>query len=237
MVKLDMKLAVMQPYLLPYLGYFQLASSVDNFVIYDNIQYTKRGWINRNRYLRGGQPATFTVPLQQGSSDLEIRQRFIADNYNPEKLLNQFVEAYRKARFFDQTIDLLEQILKCKHDHLFEFLHHSLQLLFQHLSIDTSLLVSSQISANHEEAGQARLISICHAMQAKTYVNPVGGRDLYAREEFAAHGIQLQFFQFAEHEYPQFSSAFVERLSIIDALMFNSLDDVRTLINAGTAHD
>ena len=237
MLKLDMKLAVMQPYLLPYVGYFQLASSVDNFVIYDNIQYTKRGWINRNRYLRGGEPATFTIPLQQGSTDLEIRQRLIANNYNPAKLLNQFFEAYRKARFFDQTIELLEQVLKCKHDNLFEFLHHSLRLLFQHLSIDTSLLVSSQIPANHDEASQARLISICRAMQAKTYVNPVGGRDLYAHEEFAAQGVKLQFFQFAEREYPQFSSAFVARLSIIDALMFNSLDDIRTLINAGTTHD
>ena len=225
-----MKLAVMQPYLLPYLGYFRLISSVDQFVIYDNIQYTKRGWINRNRLLSHGQAATFTVPLQKDSDYLDIRSRSIAESFNRKKLLSQFAGAYKKAPFFDQTYDLLEKIFEYQEKNLFAFLHHSLEATCQHLKIDTPLVVSSQIDADHTAAGQTRLISICHAMKANVYLNPIGGSHLYSRETFAEHGIDLQFFQSADTEYPQFSSPFVPRLSIIDTLMFNSASDIRALV-------
>ncbi len=223
----------MQPYLLPYIGYFRLLSAVDHFVVYDNIQYTKRGWINRNRLLSSGEAATFTVPLQKDSDYLDIRQRDIAESFNPRKLLGQFAGAYRKAPFFSQTFELLEKIFQCEEKNLFEFLYHSLEITCLHLNLDTPLIVSSQINADHGAAGQSRLISICNAMKADVYINPIGGNHLYSREAFAANGIDLQFLQYADTEYPQFALPFVPRLSIIDALMFNSVDDVCLQIASG----
>src|SRR5437868_13460953 len=98
-----MKVAIMQPYFLPYIGYFQLIESVDLFVIYDNIKYTKKGWINRNRFLRNGADVVFTVPLRKDSDSLNVRERAVADDFDPRKLVNQVREAYRRAPHFTQA--------------------------------------------------------------------------------------------------------------------------------------
>src|SRR3974390_577752 len=105
-----MKVAIMQPYIFPYLGYFQLLGAVDIFVVYDNIQYTKKGWINRNRMLEDGQATLFTLPLASGSDYLDIRERYLAADYTPEKLLARFTGAYRRAPYFQQTLPLLQEV-------------------------------------------------------------------------------------------------------------------------------
>lgn len=92
-----MKLSIMQPYFLPYSGYFQLIAASDLFVVYDNIKYTKKGWINRNRFLRDGKAVPFSLPLKHAPDSLEIRERELTANFNPGKLLNQFRAAYRQA--------------------------------------------------------------------------------------------------------------------------------------------
>ena len=121
-----MKLAIMQPYFFPYIGYFQLIAAVDLFVVYDNIKYTKKGWINRNRLLRNGQDATFTVPLKSASDALDIRERELADDFNRGKLLNQFKGAYQRAPFFAETFPLVERVVRHEEGNLFRFLHHAL---------------------------------------------------------------------------------------------------------------
>ena len=98
-----MKLAIMQPYFLPYIGYFQLIAAVDQFIVYDNIKYTKKGWINRNRLLQNGTDTVFSIPLSKDSDALDIRERQIAADFRRDKLLKQIAEAYRKAPYFGQT--------------------------------------------------------------------------------------------------------------------------------------
>src|SRR5205809_1520347 len=101
----------MQPYFLPYIGYWQLLAAVDRFVGYDNIQYAKKGWINRNRFLRNGADAFFTVPLKKGSDFLDIAERSIADDFDPATLLNPLAAAYRKAPCFAEVFPLIERIV------------------------------------------------------------------------------------------------------------------------------
>src|SRR5437016_10802468 len=104
-----MRVAIMQPYFFPYIGYFQLIHSVDLFIIYDNIKYTKKGWINRNRFLRNGAEVVFTVPLRKDSDFLNVKDRTVAGDFGRGKLVNQLREAYRRAPHFDHAFPVVER--------------------------------------------------------------------------------------------------------------------------------
>src|SRR5437763_14407143 len=127
-----MKLAIMQPYFLPYIGYFQLIGAVDVFVVYDNIKYTKKGWINRNRLLRDGKDAMFSLPLRKDSDSLDVRARELAADFDRDKLLNQFKVAYARAPYFVRIYPLLERIVRCDARNLFRYLHHPIRGVCEH---------------------------------------------------------------------------------------------------------
>ena len=220
----------MQPYFLPYLGYWQLLAAVDRFVIYDNIQYSKKGWINRNRFLRNGADAYFTVPLKKDSDFLDIRERSLADDFAPRALLGPLVEAYRKAPYFAAVLPVLEAIVTSPARNLFEYLHHSLVVTAGYLEIATPIVVSSTVAADHTLKSEQRVIAICRALGATRYLNAIGGRELYDAGRFAAAGIELTFLQSRPMTYPQFGAAFVPALSILDVMMFNSPDAIRRLL-------
>lgn len=225
-----MKLAIMQPYFFPYVGYFQLIAAVDLFVVYDNIKYTKKGWINRNRLLRNGQDATFTLPLKSASDALEIGERELAGDFNRGKLLNQFRGAYQRAPYFAQTYPLVEQVVRYEEGNLFRFLHYALAKTCEHLGLSTPFRISSEVAIEHRLQNQDKVLALCEALHADTYVNAIGGRELYSRDEFRARGIELKFIQSQPIEYPQFGGPFVPWLSIVDVMMFNSRDQVRTIL-------
>lgn len=225
-----MTVGIMQPYFLPYIGYWHLMTAVDQFVIYDNIQYTKKGWINRNRFLRDGAPVTFTVPLKKASDFLDIAERRLADDFDPQALLNQFASAYRKAPRFAEVFPMIENIVAAAPRNLFDYLRHSIAVTAERLQIATPIVVSSTIPVDHGLRSQDRVIAICQSLGATRYVNFIGGRDLYSRDVFAAHGIDLQFIRSQISEYAQFGHPFVPALSILDVMMFNSpsaLDRIR----------
>lgn len=223
-----MKLAIMQPYFLPYIGYFQLIAAADLFIVYDNIKYTKKGWINRNRFLRNGVDAMFSLPLRAGADHLEIDQRELAEAPGSHKWLAQLKGAYCHAPYYAQTLPLLERIAGCTEQNLFGFLHAALLATCEHLAIATPVRVSSSVPADHGLKGQDRVLAICEALGATTYVNAIGGMELYAREDFAARGIDLRFIRARPLAYRQFGDApFVPWLSIVDVLMFNPLDTVQ----------
>lgn len=227
-----MKVAIMQPYFLPYIGYFQLINAVDVFVIYDNIKYTKKGWINRNRFLRNGEAVGFSLPLKKDSDFLEICDRQLATEFEPKKLAGQLKEAYRKAPFFTEVCPLVERLITFPEKNLFAYIRNSLDELCTYLGIHTRILTSSHLPLNHSLAGVDRVVSICKHLAADTYINPIGGTELYENDTFATQGIKLFFLQSEEKRYPQFGGNFVPWLSIIDVLMFNgrerSLEMIQT---------
>lgn len=220
----------MQPYFFPYIGYFQLIASVDQFIVYDNIKYTKKGWINRNRMLQNGKDVMFSLPLKKDSDSLDVVQRELAADFDRDKLLNQFKGAYRRAPFFEQTFPLVEQIARYEEDNLFRYLHHSISRTCEHLGINTEILVSSEIGIDHELKGQDKVLALCVATGASSYVNAIGGMELYSKETFRENGIGLNFIKSKPFEYAQFGAEFVPWLSIIDVMMFNPHDAIRTCI-------
>ena len=226
-----MRLAIMQPYFFPYIGYFQLIAAVDLFIVYDNIKYTKKGWINRNRMLQNGKDVMFSLPLKSDSDYLDVCERELAADFNRDKLLNQFKGAYRRAPYFAQTFPLVEQIVRYEDANLFRFLHHSIVKTCEHLGITTEIRISSDIAIDHGLKNQDKVLALCEAVGANTYVNAIGGMELYSKEAFREKGIELKFIKSKPFEYPQFGDEFVPWLSIIDVMMFNPLDTIRTCIS------
>jgi hypothetical protein len=221
-----MKLAIMQPYFLPYIGYFQLIAAVDKFIVYDNIKYTKKGWINRNRFLQNGQDVMFSLPLKNASDYLDVCDRELATDFNREKLLNQFKGAYRRAPYFDSSFPVIEEIIQFDQNNLFEYLHHSIVTLCKHLEIKTQIVKSSEISIDHTIKNQDKVLALCKAAGAQNYINAIGGQELYSKEMFNQEQIALSFIKSKPFVYTQGQGEFVPWLSILDVLMFNPLDKV-----------
>lgn len=225
-----MRVAIMQPYFLPYIGYFQLIGAVDEFVVYDNIKYTKKGWINRNRLLQNGADTMFSLPLKKDSDSLDVVRRELAADFNRDKLLNQFRGAYARAPYFAETFPLLERIVLYEELNLFRYLHHSIVGTCAHLGLTTRIRVSSEIAIAHDLKGQDKVLALCQALKADTYINAIGGLELYSRDDFAAHGVALKFLRSRPLEYAQFGQAFVPWLSIVDVLMFNPIDKIKDML-------
>jgi hypothetical protein len=228
-----MKLAIMQPYLFPYIGYFQLMNAVDEFVIYDNIQYSKKGWINRNRILVNGTDAYITFPLKKDSDYLDIKDRYLTDDWVSErkKILNKIIEAYRKAPSFNAVYPVIERIILFEETNLFKFIFNSLSILKEYLDIKTKFSISSEILINHKLKSEKKVIEICKEKKVSTYINPIGGVELYDKTDFKSKNIELQFLKTTKVKYKQFNNDFVPMLSIIDVMMFNTQGEIKNYLN------
>ena len=223
----------MQPYLFPYIGYFQLMHAVDRFVIADDLTFIKQGWINRNRLLINGRAAYFTVPLKRHPADSLIRDVEI-DDRPPRRwrttLLKTIGNFYRRAPCFEAVYPMVERVIGGPFVKVAEMARASLDEVAGYLGVTVSIVDSSASYANAHLKGLDRIIDTCRAEGATQYVNAIGGRALYAREAFLDHGIQLYFVVPGEIEYRQFQPPFVPSLSVIDLLMFNPPEDARALL-------
>lgn len=212
----------MQPYILPYIGYYQLIKSVDVFVVYDNIKYTKKGWINRNRFLLSGRDEIFSLPLKAASDSLDICDRYISADFDSKKIINRFVAAYKNSPQFFKTIPIIERVLNFGEKNLFAYILFSLKEVCDFLQITTPIVVSSSLDVDHSLKGQDRVLEICRHLNAETYINSIGGCDLYSHEVFFDHGVDLKFLRPKFFDYQQFGGCFVPWLSVLDVMMFNS---------------
>lgn len=223
-------LGIMQPYFLPYIGYFQLIDSVDEFVIYDNIQYTKRGWINRNRILQNGKDSYITLPLKKDSDFLDVRERYLADNFDKKKMLRQIETAYHKAPHYTEVRDMLQDIVLFENNNLFEYIYHSVQKVCEYLEIRTPIVISSKLNYDNTLKAQEKVLAICKTQNANQYINAIGGRELYHKVDFEKENLDLRFIKTDLCQYQQFANEFVPALSIVDVLVFNSKESVQDMI-------
>lgn len=228
----SVKIAIMQPYFLPYFGYWQLMNYVDIFVVYDDIEYTKKGWINRNRFLLNGQPEIFSLPLKKDSDFLKIFERQLSKKFSKEKvkLMRRLETAYRNAANFQEGESLLADIFASTETNLFGFIYQSVEHVRVRLDISNQLIVSSTLGIPHQFKGQDRVIAICKALGATDYINPIGGAELYNKQVFSVEGIRLYFQRIKPLEYQQFNYEFVKNLSILDSIMFLGVQGVRKLL-------
>lgn len=222
----------MQPYFLPYIGYWQLLGAVDAFVVYDNIKYTKKGWINRNRFLLNGKEALFSLPLRKDSDFLDVNQRNLAESFNREDLINRFREAYRKAPEYSAFMPVLEDIIRCPSSNLFDYIRYSIETVCSYLELKTPVIVSSSIDCDHSLKSTERVQAICKALGADTYINPIGGSFLYSKTDFEAKGIKLMFLQSEIAEYREGGLEVYPWLSIVNTLMSVNRDSyIQRILN------
>ena len=226
-----MKLAIMQPYFFPYLGYWQLLAAVDKYVIYDDVTFIKGGWINRNNILLNGNRFMITIPLENASSFKKIKDTNIVKNKKIiSKLFKTIETAYKKAPYYSDVAPIIEDIL-FNNTNIATLNYNAAKAICNYLDIKTELLLSSQIEKDDELKGQDKVIHINKILNADIYYNAIGGMELYSTSEFKKNGIELKFLEMNNIEYKQFDNQFVPYLSIIDVLMFNSKDQVKEMLN------
>jgi hypothetical protein len=236
-----MKLAAMQPYFFPYLGYFQLINAVDKFILYDNLNYIKWGWVNRNRLLVNHNPVFFIVPIKEKSSFIKIRDIRI-DNKAPwkRKILNKCYLSYKKALFFDEIFPVIEKSINTDVEYLTDLNYFTIKLISGFMDIPTEIVndvsnyesLEKDLSINYSDIntfflhGQnlsdtktIRAICICKNEQADTFINAIGGQKLYDKRVFERNGIHLYFIKTLPYSYRQNSKEFFASMSIIDILM------------------
>lgn len=229
-----MKLGIMQPYLFSYLGYFQSINAVDKFVIYDDVQFIKGGWINRNRILINGKESMLTLKIKKDDFKLNINERYLVDNYEYEnnKIIKSIELAYSKAPYFKEIIKLIKDIFNFKENNLSQFIVNSIIKICNYLDITTEIILSSKLNKDNTLKNQCKVIHINKILGANTYINALGGIELYSREVFKRNEIDLFFLKMNDIVYKQFDeNNFIPNLSIIDVLMFNSKEQVKKMLN------
>lgn len=219
----------MQPYFFPYIGYWQLINAVDTFVMYDDVNFIKKGYINRNSILIDNDAHIITLSLMGASQNKLINKIDVGNN--KEKILKTIEFAYRKSPQFKNVYPLIVKIMQYDEKNLAKFLGVSIKLISQYLHIDTNIIYSSNIQKDNTLRGQEKILDIVHKLNAKNYINPIGGQQLYDYESFKKENIKLNFLKTKDIEYPQYKNNFVSNLSILDILMFNSIEDIHKMLS------
>ena len=225
-----MKIAIMQPYFFPYLGYFQLINAVDKFVFYDDVNFIKNGWINRNRIIINNATKYLTVQLNGASPFKLINEIEFTDNR--AKLKKTLQMAYRKSPMYDNCWPLIEDCFNYKTNKISDLAIYSIKKTTEYLKINTHFEISSKKYAKTRGIDRTqRLKSICNENNANIYINPIGGQELYKKEDFLKEQINLFFIKSEIPIYQQFSMPFIPGLSIIDVMMFNQVEKIHEMLN------
>lgn len=222
----------MQPYFFPYIGYWQLVNAVDCFVIYDDVNFIKGGWINRNNILLNNKSHPIHLYLNQASPNKKINEiSVLDDNIKKRKLLTCIEFAYNHSPFYKEIFPLMESIMNFEDNNLALFLENQIKAICDYLEIKTKIIISSKIEKDNSLKAQDKVLEICKKLNAKQYINAIGGVNLYSQSDFAKENIKLNFIKSNNIEYKQFRNEFVPWLSIIDVMMFNSPQKIREMLN------
>lgn len=227
-----MKIAIMQPYFMPYIGYFQLIHAVNVFVFYDDVHFNKRGWINRNKVLVNGKENLFTIALSKASQNKLINEIEVS---NPSKSFDQLLKSleynYKRAPHFNDVYNLVSQIINKPYKTISDLAINSVKLISEYLELKTLFEISSKSYPKTKVLDKSsRLIAISKKKGCSDYINPSGGKELYNKQKFKMEGINLQFIENELRPYNQFDNIPLVGLSIIDVLMFNSKEETIKLI-------
>lgn len=227
-----MKIGIMQPYFLPYIGYWQLLNAVDKYIIYDDVNFIKGGWINRNRILVNKEPKMLTLRLNGASPNKLINEIEIQDNNIQRKKMLKMIDAsYRKAPYFNIIYPMVEKIINFDELNIVKFIENSFKVICRYLDIKTELILSSSINKNNELKSQDKVIDVCKGLEVTEYYNAIGGQELYSYEDFEKEEIKLKFLKTDNIKYKQFDNDFISNLSILDLLMFNSREEIKKMLD------
>lgn len=232
-----MKLGIMQPYFMPYIGYFALVKYCDKWIIFDDIQYIERGWVNRNRIIHPNkcEDVYISIPLEKHSRSIFIKDVKINKNTDYiNKILGQVKAAYKKrAPYFKEVYELLEEILNYNTEYLSELNVYSMKKVCEYLNIDFKYEIFSQMNLEIDTVNDPGewALNISKSLKASEYINPTGGTELFDKEKFNKNNIKLKFLKPNLKEYNQRKSSFIEGLSIIDVMMFNDKNEINKMLD------
>jgi WbqC-like protein family len=229
-----MKIALMQPYFMPYLGYFQLINAVDKFIFFDDAHFIKQGWINRNNILLDKEKHRFCLPIKNMSSNKMIHETYVAVSpiHWDTALLKKIHQAYHKAPFFDVIYPKIEKILRGSIGRsIADVSIENIEQILDYLGVKKTLMRSAGRYDNSDLRLTAKVIDICKKEGATVYINAFGGQNLFHRDCFKAHQIDLFFIKPNLKSYPHFATHFVGGLSILDILMHNNPTEIRAMLD------
>lgn len=226
------KVAIMQPYVFPHIGYMNLVNASDNFVFYDDVNFIKRGWINRNRIMLMGEPYRFSIPLKRQSQNVLIKDTEVTNLTKfADKFLEQLNLSYKKSPYKDVVLDYVKEVLDGRHVSISEVAIASVELFFRYLGVSKSFHYSSdEFAATRGLEKAERLIKITKLLQSNDYINAIGGTTLYEKEFFSSRGVRLLFVKPTMKPYEHcnaIASNFNAGLSIIDLMMNLSIEEIR----------
>lgn len=230
-----MILGIMQPYFFPYIGYISLIKHVDKFILLDDVQFIRHGWIERNRILKpmdGWQ--YFRVPLKYHSRETKIKEILIDNEQNWKKKIIAQLQHYKKSSpFFPEVIGLLDELFDQNYFDITGLNEAALNKVCKYLNIETPINTFSKLSLQIEPVNSPDdwALNICKALNADEYWNPPGGKDLFNKSKYDANQIRLYFQQTRLQEYDQKRVKFEPGLSILDVMMFNSPDVINQMLD------
>ena len=227
-----MKLAIMQPYFLPYIGYFQLISAVDEFVILDDVNFIKGGWINRNRILLDGKEKYITKPVNGASQNKKINELRFVDN--PEERINMMRTisyAFRHSCYFPSFEPLIRDIILDPHLSLPEYLEYSISNVCNMLGIDTKISRSSSFRGSVHSCGQAGIIELCKLRGCDNYFNAIGGLKIYDKTAFNDSNIELRFLKTDYERMEKISTSEHLDYSILEIMADHNENTIKQLLS------
>jgi hypothetical protein len=228
------RVVVLQSNYLPWKGYFDLIQDADLFVYYDEVQYTKNDWRNRNRICSKNGVHWLTVPVSREAVKLKISEVRLADPRWQEEHFKTLLHSYRPARFFGQIEPLLRDFYQAREwAFLSELNHHCTESIARLLGLTTRFLDSKAFTLEGDRV--QRLVSLLKQLGATEYLTGPSARDYLAGSErlFAEAGIRLLFKSYAGYPaYSQLNAPFEPAVSILDVLANVELADCRRCITA-----
>lgn len=226
-----MKIGILQPYFVPYIGYFQLIKYCDCLVLLDNVQYTKQGWITRNRIQNRGQIVKLSLSVKHSPSNTLILDKQLASSFDGNQILRQLDDAYRRAKFYRDTRDIISSLLQFNTLSLLSYLRNSIMVMCQYLEVETKIVLSSATEVSNSYVGEDRVIEICRTLGATRYINPIGGTNLYSVERFRKSNLEIMFLKSRLSPYSQGLLDFIPALSIIDVISNCSREQLKEAID------
>lgn len=231
-----MNLALMQPYFFPYVGYFDLICNCNRFVVFDEAQYIKQGWINRNRVLHPGEGWQYvTVPVQKHRSSTRIGQvSIVPDDSWKSKLKARLTHLKSHAPHYAETMDLLDDCLDSDERSISKFNVAIIEKICRFLGIEFNCSYISELGLDLGSGlgpGDWAL-QLARRLKARNYVNLPGGEDLFDAAAFQKSDIGLCIRKIEPFVYSTGKYVFQENLSIIDVLMWNSVTEIRRYLSS-----
>jgi hypothetical protein len=231
-----MKLAIMQPYFFPYLGYYALIKATEKWVVFDTAQYIRKGWVNRNRICSPAKEkiAYITVPVVKAPRETMLKDATIDVRQNwEERILGQLAYYRKKAPFYNRVIDVVKEVLFCKKNKISELNVFALKTTCEYLEIpfDYSIFSEDTMNINSVNAPDEWSLEISKNMKATSYYNPPGGVSFFDKSKFQVARIDLEFLSINLNAYECIENPFIPGLSIIDVMMFNNIKEINSMLN------